>query len=149
AKAENRQDPHLDGRIAAGAIAHAGRRLPERDALPPPRRPRPEAGRRAARLSSGPDDGVGWGEALAGETTERVANLLSPHRPGELDGRRRARGRTPACARDRQSSVAASHGPRPRRHAERLRHARRQADPPRAARLAGVGTDPQWMAPKA
>src|SRR5262249_41630988 len=134
---------------AAGPAALAGRRLPQRDALPPPRRPRSEAARRAAGLPSGADDHAGERKALARASAARLADLVPPHRPGELDDRRGAGGGPSAGARDRQPTLAASPGPRARRHAERLRHARRKADPPRAARLARLRADPQRLAPEA
>src|SRR5258708_6618195 len=87
AGAEDGEGDDLDRGLAAGGVAPAGRRLPQRDALSPPRRPRPEAGRRATGLSPGPDADLGEGEALASAPAEWVADLVPPHRPGELDDR--------------------------------------------------------------
>ena len=51
AEAERGQGAGFERGLAAGPAAHAGRRLPEGDALPPPRRPGAEGRRRARRRS--------------------------------------------------------------------------------------------------
>ena len=133
AEAEHRQGADLVRRRAAGPTAHAGRGRFQGHALPPSRRSEPEGSGRVAELFAG--------------SVHRSTNRWkkSPPKDSKLSYRRTAfadwitdvdnGGGAVTGPRDRQSPLAASHGPRHRRHAERFRHSRRTADASGVARL--------------
>src|SRR5207253_1827030 len=75
AEAEESEGADLIGRLAGGAAAHAGRRLPQRDAFPQTRRPGSEAGRRRPRLPASADERSGAGEALASPCSAGSAHV--------------------------------------------------------------------------
>ena len=79
--AQTAEDADLHRGLAGGPSAHAGRGLPQRDALPPPRRPGPEGRGRHAELPAGADAGRRAAEALADVAAARLANLVSPRGP--------------------------------------------------------------------
>src|SRR5438445_13697963 len=74
----------LDRGSSGGAAAHAGRRLPRTDPLPPPRRSGPEGGCGRPWILASRVAVLREAGSLGCSSPTGLAHLLPPHVPGEL-----------------------------------------------------------------